>query len=275
MMMPAQRIWGLVYRHLCVYRGSWPRLVDLAYWPVLQMIIWGFTSHFFAARIGNNAVVTVGMLLGGVLLWEMALRSHLGFAVTFMEEVWSRNLGHIFISPLRPWEMLSALTIMSALRMMLGVGPAAILAFALYHFSLLTFGPVLVLFAINLMVMGWWIALGCIALILSQGGGAESLVWSMLAGLTPFACVYYPRLHHAPLAPAFCSRPASRACLRRRARHAGPGHHPLGPSGLGRRPQRRLAHRRLDAIPVAVQRRAPQRRPDEHRRVAARKTRRR
>jgi ABC-2 type transport system permease protein len=40
--------------------------------------------------------------------------------------------------------------------------------------------------------MGWWIALGCISLILSQGGGAESLVWSMLAGLTPFACVYYP-----------------------------------------------------------------------------------
>jgi ABC-2 type transport system permease protein len=188
----ARRIWGLVYRHLCIYRSSWPRMVDLAYWPVLQMIIWGFTSHFFASRLGNNGAVTVGMLLGGVLLWEMALRSHLGFAVTFMEEVWSRNLGHIFISPLRPWEMLGALTIMSALRTFLGVFPAAILAFVLYKFNLLSIGPVLVLFAANLIVMGWWIALGCISLILSQGGGAESLVWSMLAGLTPFACVYYP-----------------------------------------------------------------------------------
>jgi ABC-2 type transport system permease protein len=191
-MIPLRRIWGLVYRHICVYRGSWPRLVDLAYWPVLQMVIWGFTSHFFASRLGNAGAMTVGMLLGGVLLWEMALRSHLGFAVTFMEEIWSRNLGHIFISPLRPWEMLSALTVMSMLRMVLGVLPAALLAWGLYEFNLLSIGPVLLLFAINLMVMGWWIALGCISLILSQGGGAESLVWSMLAGLTPFACVYYP-----------------------------------------------------------------------------------
>jgi ABC-2 type transport system permease protein len=187
-----RRIWGLMYRHLSLYRGSWPRLLDLAYWPILQMTIWGFTSSFFAARLGSHGAVTIGMLLGGVLLWEIALRSHLGFAVSFMEEVWSRNLGHIFISPLRPWEMLAALIGISMIRTAAGVIPASVLAFLLYHYNLLTIGPVIILFAINLMVMGWWIALGCISLILSQGGGAESLVWSMLAGLSPFAAVYYP-----------------------------------------------------------------------------------
>jgi len=188
----ARRIWGLMYRHLALYRRSWPRLVDLAYWPIMQMIIWGFTSHFFANRLGSAPAVTVGMLLGGVLLWETALRSHLGFAVTFMEEVWSRNLGHVFISPLRPWEMIAALTAMAAVRTALGVVPASILAALLYHFNIISVGPVLVLFLLNLMVMGWWVALGCISLILSQGGGAESLVWSMLPGLAPLAAVYYP-----------------------------------------------------------------------------------
>ena len=187
-----RRVWGLMYRHLTLFRRSWPRLLDLAYWPVLQMVIWGFTSRFFAARLGNHGAVTIGMLLGGVLLWETALRSHLGFAVTFMEEIWSRNLGHIFVSPLRPWELLAALLGMSVVRMLLGVVPAMVLAFLIYHFSILSVGPVVVLFALNLMMMGWWIALGCIALILSQGGGAESLVWSMLIGLAPLACVYYP-----------------------------------------------------------------------------------
>ena len=174
-MTSLQRIWGLLYRHLALYRRSWPRLVDLAYWPIMQMVIWGFTSHFFAARLGNAPAVTVGMLLGGVLLWETALRSHLGFAVTFMEEVWSRNLGHVFISPMRPWEMLAGLTCMAAIRAALGVVPAAALAAILYHFNLLSVGPVLVLFLLNLMVMGWWVALGCVSLVLSQGGGAESL----------------------------------------------------------------------------------------------------
>lgn len=191
-MSAARRVWGLMYRHLTLFRRSWPRLLDLAYWPVLQMTIWGFTSQFFAARLGSHGAVAVGMLLGGVLLWETALRSHLGFAVTFMEEIWSRNLGHIFVSPLRPWEMLAALLGMSVIRMVLGVTPACLLAFILYHFNILHLGPVLLLFAINLMMMGWWIALGCVSLILSQGGGAESLVWSMLVGLAPVACVYYP-----------------------------------------------------------------------------------
>ncbi len=187
-----RRVYGLVYRHTALYRRSWPRLLDLAYWPVLQMLIWGFTSSFFAARLGNHGVVTIGMLLGGVLLWETALRSHLGFAVTFMEEIWSRNLGHIFVSPLRPYELLVALVVMSSLRMALGVIPAAIVAALLYHYNVLTIGPILILFVANLIVMGWWIALGCVSLILSQGGGAESLVWSMLVGLSPLAAVYYP-----------------------------------------------------------------------------------
>jgi ABC-2 type transport system permease protein len=192
MMIRLRRVWGLMYRHLALYRGSWPRLLDLCYWPILQMTIWGFTSKFFAARIGGPGFVTIGVLLGGVLLWETALRSHLGFAVTFMEEIWSRNLGHVFISPLRPWEMLAALIAMSALRTLAGILPAAVLAALLYHFSLISVGPVVILFILNLMVMGWWVALACVSLILSHGGGAESLVWSLLAGLAPFAAVYYP-----------------------------------------------------------------------------------
>ena len=44
-----RRIWGLVYRHIALYRASWPRLVELAYWPTLSLCIWGFTASFFAA----------------------------------------------------------------------------------------------------------------------------------------------------------------------------------------------------------------------------------
>ena len=50
----ARRIWGLMYRHLALYRRSWPRLLELAYWPVLQMCIWGFTASFLARRAGQH-----------------------------------------------------------------------------------------------------------------------------------------------------------------------------------------------------------------------------
>ena len=188
----ARRVWGLMYRHIALYRRSWPRLLELAYWPTLTMCIWGFTANFFAARVGSAGAVAFGMLLGAVLLWEIALRSQMGVAISFLEEIWSRNLGHVFVSPLRPWELLAALIALSVVRMAVGVLPAVLLAWVLYAFNLFSIGPMLILFAINLMAMGWWVSLGVVSLILRHGAGAEALAWSVLFALTPFSAVYYP-----------------------------------------------------------------------------------
>ncbi len=209
-MMALRRIWGLMYRHLALYRRSWPRLLELTYWPTLQMCIWGFTASFIASRIGVQGQVAAGILLGGVLLWEVALRSQMGVAISFLEEIWSRNLGHVFVSPLRPWELVAALLAMSAIRMSIGVVPAVLLAWALYAFNLFSLGWVLVLFAINLMAMGWWIALGVVSLILRHGAGAEALAWSVLFGITPFAAVFYPvSILPAALQPVALALPAA------------------------------------------------------------------
>jgi ABC-2 type transport system permease protein len=187
-----RRIWGLLYRHLALYRRSWPRLLELAYWPVLQMCIWGFTASFLAARTGNPVAVAGSMLLAGVLLWEVALRSQMGVAVSFLEELWSRNLGHLFVSPIRPWEVVAALIGMAVFRVIAGVLPAIGLAYLLYAYNLFSLGPILVLFFANLMLMGWWVALGVVSLILRHGMGAETLAWSVLFGLTPLSAVFYP-----------------------------------------------------------------------------------
>jgi ABC-2 type transport system permease protein len=186
-----RRIWGLMFRHIALYRGSWPRLLELAYWPTLQMCIWGFTASFFASRALGGATTVLGVLLGAVLLWEVALRSQMGVAISFLEEIWSRNLGHVFVSPLRPWELVAALIGMSILRVLAGVLPAVLLAWLLYSFNLFAMGFVLVLFAANLMVMGWSVSLGVVSLILRHGAGAEALAWSVLFGLTPFSAVFY------------------------------------------------------------------------------------
>jgi len=191
MPLAARRIWALVYRHLALYRRSWPRLVELAYWPVLQMAIWGFVSVHLAAAAGW-AAAAAGVLIAAVLLWEVCLRSQMGFAISFLEEVWSRNLGNLFVSPIRPHELVAALVAMSMLRMLAGVGPAIVLAFLLYRFDLLSVGPALPLFFANLMAMGWAVALAVTAMVLRYGAGAEALAWSVLFGLAPLSAVFYP-----------------------------------------------------------------------------------
>jgi ABC-2 type transport system permease protein len=51
---------------------------------------------------------------------------------------------------------------------------------------------VLILFAVNLMAMGWWVSLGVVSMILRHGAGAEALAWSVLFALAPISAVFYP-----------------------------------------------------------------------------------
>ena len=215
-----RRMWGLMYRHLALYRRSWPRLLELAYWPVLQMCIWGFTASFLAARAGSGIAMAGGLLLGGVLLWEVALRSQMGVAVSFLEELWSRNLGHVFVSPLRPWELVAALLGISILRMLIGVLPAVLLAWLLYAFNLFAMGPIIVLFFVNLVIMGWWVAFGVVVAHPAARPRRGSL--GLVAAVRAYAVLR--RVLSGRGAAAWCCsrsrspclpRTSSRACARR------------------------------------------------------------
>ncbi|HQT46016.1 MAG: ABC transporter [Acidocella sp. 20-63-7] len=191
-MKSLRRIYGLVYRHVAIYRHSWPRLVEICYWPTLELLIWGFTANFFTHAQARPAALAGGALIGGVLLWEVTLRGQIGVTISFLEEIWSRNLGHLFVSPLRPAELVAALITVSAIRTLVGLLPATIIAYLLYSYNILHLGPPLILFFLNLLFMGWWVALGIVALLFRYGAGAEALAWTIAFGITPIACVFYP-----------------------------------------------------------------------------------
>ncbi len=185
------RIGALVLRYLYLLRGSWPRVLELAYWPTMQMVLWGFITRFFmtdSTVLGQAA----GLLISGVLLWDVLFRSQLGVSVVFFEELHSRNLGHLFVSPLRPWELIAALLVISMLRTLIGVTAAAVLAVWFYDYHLLDLGLALIGFFANLMAMGWAIGLLVAALVLRQGLGAESIAWVAIFALAPICGIYYP-----------------------------------------------------------------------------------
>jgi ABC-2 type transport system permease protein len=132
------------------------------------------------------------VLLAAVMLWDVMFRGQLGVSVSFLEELWSRNLGHLFVSPLRPYEWVISLLAMSLVRVIIGVVPAALMAIPLYHYSIFTLGPPLIAFFALLLVMGWGLGLIIGALLLRHGLGAESLAWLAVFLLAPASAVYYP-----------------------------------------------------------------------------------
>jgi ABC-2 type transport system permease protein len=187
----AMRVSAMVLRHLYLLRGSWVRLAELAYWPVVQMIVWGFITQFFMTN-SNWVARATGVLLGAALLWDTLFRSQLGVSMSFLEELWSRNLGNLFVTPLKAYEFGIALLVMSVIRTLMGMGPAALLAIPLYHYSIFTLGLPLIAFFSCLMAMGWSIGLAVSGLVLRYGMGAESLAWVTIFAFSPVSGVYYP-----------------------------------------------------------------------------------
>lgn len=186
-----RRVFALMLRHIYVLRRSWPRLLELAYWPMVQMILWGFVTKFF---MGHSTWVAdaAGVLISAVLLWDVLFRANLGASLPFIEEMWSRNLAQLFVSPLRDSEMIAALIAMSLIRTLIAVTPAALLALPFYDVWVFELGLPLLAFFTNLLIFGAIIGLSVAALVLRFGLGAESLCWLGIFLLAPVSAIYYP-----------------------------------------------------------------------------------
>ena len=187
------RIGAMVARYCYLLRSSWARVLDLIYWPALQMVTWGFLqSYLVKAPQGGGAAMAAGTLIGAILLWDILLRGQIGFSITFLEEMWSRNIGNLLMSPLRPVEFLLALMTMSVLRLLIGLVPVTALAVLFFGFNLWGLGFALAAFFANLILTSWSIGLLVSGLLLRNGMGAEGLAWTLMFLMLPLTCVYYP-----------------------------------------------------------------------------------
>ena len=185
------RVGAMALRYWYLLRSSWPRLLELVYWPTMQMLVWGFLQHYLAQNASALARVS-GTLIGAVLLWDVLFRGQLGFSISFLEEMWSRNIANLMMSPLRPVEFVAALMLMSLVRLAIGMLPVTALAFWFFGFNIYGLGFALPAFFANLVFTSWAIGLLVAGLVLRNGLGAESLAWSLMFLLLPLCCVYYP-----------------------------------------------------------------------------------
>ncbi len=187
----AARIGAVILRHFYLLRASGPRLLELIYWPLVQMLVWGFMQTWLLQQRGAMASAA-GTLIGAILLWDILIRGQQGLSVSFLEEMWSRNVANLFISPLRPGEFLVALMAMSVIRLLVGVFPVTLLAIWFFGFNLWGLGFGLAAFFANLLLTAWAAGALVSGLIIRNGLGAEGLAWTLMFLLLPFCAVFYP-----------------------------------------------------------------------------------
>jgi ABC-2 type transport system permease protein len=189
--MNFNKIYALGLRHLYLISNSVPRIIDLIYWPTVQVFLWGFISKFFTENSAyyNN---TVGVILTAAILYDFLFRASITFNMMFLEEIWSRNFTNLFIAPIKINEIITSLTLTALLRTLVGLVPAAILAIPLFGVSVFKLGIPLLFLLLGLYIFGITLGLLVSAGLLRFGPSFESVAWASLFFLAPLGCIYYP-----------------------------------------------------------------------------------
>ena len=185
------KIYALCLRHVYLISNSLPRIIDLIYWPTVQIFLWGFISKFFTLN-SEYYSNTVGIILTAAILYDFLFRVSISFNMMFLEEIWSRNFTNLFIAPITISEMITSLTLTAILRAMIGMVPAAILAIPFFGVSVFNLGIPLLFLLLSLYLFGITLGLLVTSGLLRFGPSFENIAWASLFFLAPLGCIYYP-----------------------------------------------------------------------------------
>ena len=189
--MSWNKIYALSLRHIYLIKGSFPRILDLIYWPTIQIFLWGFISKFFTLN-STYYENTVGIILSAAILYDFLFRSSISYNMMFLEEIWSRNFTNLFIAPIKIKEIIAALTFTAIFRTLIGLIPAALLAIPLFGVSIFKIGVPLIFLLISLYIFGVTLGLLVTSGLVRFGPSFENIAWASLFFLAPLGCIYYP-----------------------------------------------------------------------------------
>ncbi|RMH06940.1 MAG: ABC transporter permease [Nitrospirae bacterium] len=207
--MSLARINALLVRHLYLYRRSVPRFLEIFYWPLLDLVVWGFITLYLAQQ-GQALHGVVTFFLGALILWDVLFRAQQGITISFLEEIWARNLMNLFASPLTAGEFLTATMALSVLKVSMVSLVMVIAAFVFYSYNVFLLGLSLIPFVLNLIATGWIIGILTTSIIMRFGQQAEVLAWGMVFLFQPISCVFYPLAVLPPwLQPLAWANPAA------------------------------------------------------------------
>lgn len=189
--MKIHRINAVIVRQLYEARRNFDRLTDMVWWPVLDIVLWGFFTLYLTHGKGLQPSF-VSLMLGAAILWTMFYSFQRDMAVGFIDELWSRNLINLFSTPLTVSEYMVGLIIVNLLKVMFGLVASSAIAWAAYSFDILPWLPKFIPYMANLLLFALALGIAITGMIFRYTTKIQTLAWSFAGLLMPVSCIFYP-----------------------------------------------------------------------------------
>lgn len=184
------RIHALVQRHLLLTFRTVDRVLNIVYWPLITLVVWGGNMIWMEQQHASSALTNA--VFFAMVLWQIVYRVSLEVANSLMEEIQSRNLVNLFATPVSLFEWIAAIMLLGLMNMVLiGLFGGTMLAL-IFNLNLFSLGYLLPLSAVSLLCSGISFGFIICAIFITWGRAVRdfmhALVW--LAGM--FSAIYYP-----------------------------------------------------------------------------------
>ena len=193
-------VFGIFYRNVILIRRSVPKLFALFGFITVELFLWGFITLWVQTVGPSDAKLDfILLILSAFIFWSMFELSQRSFSISFLEEVWSRNVINIFASPVKLGELVMGFVLVGVAQTLLAFLYITPIAFLLYALNIWNMGLYIIPFFVNVLIFGWGIGVVAIGLVVRFGPSADILAFFIPFLLLPFSAVYYPVSVFPPL----------------------------------------------------------------------------
>ena len=189
--MNLHRVAVVVRRHWLVLWRSPHRWFEVAFWPLMDVILWGSLGVFVAQQDSGSQAGTA-YLLAGIVLFHVLFQVQITATTGVMEETWTRNLLNVLTTPVTELEYTVAIGFFGLLKCLLAMAALTVTTIVLFGFDLSEVGWAVLPVAWILILNGWALALVVIGLILRFGQSAEILTWGLNYVVMALSGVFFP-----------------------------------------------------------------------------------
>lgn len=190
MNMSTTRIKAVLWQELYITRNSLEIILDLFFFSIMSVTVFGFVSLFLSGSINSAAA---HYLLLGILLWEIVRITQYSMSVGSLWNIWSRNLSNMFITPLSLKEFIFAQMISGTVKALFTFIIISLISLAIFDFNIFSIGIVNLLFAfVNLTIFSWTIGIVILGLIFRFGSRIQALAWGLIFLFQPLTAAFFP-----------------------------------------------------------------------------------
>lgn len=192
-MASLRRIRAMFMRYLYLHKRSVSRVLELIFWPVMELFVWGFVTVYVRQSGSGDIGNIIVFLMSGLIFWDILYRSQQAVTISFIEDIWTQNILNILISPLRLHEWFITTFLYGLIKTTLITLILGAIAYTGYSFDLMhSFGFYLLPLMFNLMLFGWSLGMMTSGMLIRWGHSVEALIWGIPFLVQPLSAIYYP-----------------------------------------------------------------------------------